>query len=506
MSKKNKIKNPSVKINFIYRTFFDVLTIITPLVTAPYVSRVLGANGIGIYSYTSSIMSFFTMFAALGTVTYGMKEISQNRDDRKKSSRLFWEIEIMTVFTSAVCLFVWLGLSVLYKEYTPYLLALIPMLIGTTFDISWFFTGYEKVSYTVINNSIIKILSLVCLFVFIKSKEDLFLYVLLNSLASFFGSLSMWIHLPKMLVKVSFKGLKFKRHFKETMVYFIPTIATSVYTVLDKTLIGIITNDNYQNGYYDQAYKIIRLVNSVVFTSVNTVMGARIAYLFAKEKLGEIKNRINRSMSFILLVGFGATFGVIGIAEKFVPVFFGEGYEPVTFLIYMMSPLIIIIGVSNCLGSQYFTPSGRRKESAKIIVIGSVINLILNLCIIPYFKAQGAIVSSLIAEGFISYVYVKKSRGNMTFLQLFKLSWKRVVAGVVMCPGVMLAGNFFENSLSAGDKLERLLSSSLGLGIQMLTGVVIYVGILALLRDDMLFELIKMFKQSVLKKLFRKKA
>ncbi|MCH5303737.1 MAG: oligosaccharide flippase family protein, partial [Ruminococcus sp.] len=464
MFEKNKIdsKKPSVKINFIYRTFYDILLIITPLITAPYVSRVLGANGIGIYSYTSSIMTFFTMFAALGTASYGMREISQNRDDRKKSSKIFWEIELMTVFTSCVCLLGWGVLSVVYTEYTPYLLALIPTMLGTTFDISWYFTGHEKVSYTVINNSIVKILSLICLFAFVRSKNDLLLYVFLNSFALCLGSLSMWVHLPKMLVKVSFKGLEFKRHLQETMIYFIPTIATSVYTILDKTLIGIITNDNYQNGYYDQAYKIIKLAKTVVFTSVNTVMGARIAYLFAKEKFTEIKNRITRSMSFILLVGYGITFGLIGIAEKFVPVFFGDGYEPVTMMIYMMAPLIIIIGISNCLGSQYFTPSGRRKESAKVIVIGSVINLILNICIIPFFGAQGAIFSSLIAEGFITYVYVRKSNGYMTFKDIFNLSWKRVLAGAVMCFCVMIAGNFFTLSISAVDKTSRILSASLG--------------------------------------------
>ena len=503
-AKKNK--KTSIKKNFLYRAFFDVLSMITPLITAPYVSRVLGADGIGIYSYTSSLMTFFTIFGALGTASYGMREIARHRDDRKESSRLFWEIEIMTVITSLSCTLLWVVLCILYSDYTPYLFALIPMLFGTMFDISWYFTGYEKLSYTVINNSIVKILSVVCIFVFVHNKNDLLLYVLLSSLATCLGNLSMWVHLPGMLVKTELKHLNFKKHFKETLIYFIPTIATSIYTILDKTLIGIITNDNYQNGYYDQAYKIIRIIKSVVFTAVNTVMGARLSYLFAKEKYDEIKKDINKSMSFILFLAFGATFMLVGISKNFVPVFFGDGYDPVIFMMCLMSPLIIIIGISNCLGSQYYTPSGRRKESAKIIVIGSVINLCLNLCAIPFFGASGAILASLIAEGFISVLYIIKSKGYMSFATLLKLSWKRIIAGALSCAAVFFTGLFFTSSnVTDGSKLSRLISSGLGLGVQMIVGVIVYSVILALFRDEILFELFATAKNSF-RKIFKRKA
>ena len=138
------MEQASIRKNFIFRAGYEVLLLLTPLITTPYIARVLQSDGVGIASYTGSILAFFTMFAALGTPQYGMREIARNRDDPEKTTRLFWEIELMTVFTSLICLTVWLGVCFFYKEYSPYLYAMIPALLGTMFDISWFFTAYEK--------------------------------------------------------------------------------------------------------------------------------------------------------------------------------------------------------------------------------------------------------------------------------------------------------------------------------------------------------------------------
>ena len=172
---------PSVRKNFIYRTFYEILLIITPLITEPYIARVLGADGVGIASYSNSIMVFFTMFAALGTVGYGTREIALHRDDKKEASKLFWEIELLTVCTSSVCLLVWLVLCFLYKGYTPYLLALIPTLLSTMLDINWYYTGYEKIIFTVLRNSFVRILGIIALFVFVKNRNDVVLYIFINS-------------------------------------------------------------------------------------------------------------------------------------------------------------------------------------------------------------------------------------------------------------------------------------------------------------------------------------
>lgn len=476
---------PSIKKNYIYRFSYELLVLIIPFITTPYISRVLGADGIGIYSYTTSVMTYFTLFAALGTGSYGAREIAQHRNDAQQASKLFWEIEFMTVVTSGVCLLAWIVLIIFSKEYRYYYLSLIPLLLAAMADISWFFTGHEQVKYIVIRNTMCKLLGVILLFIFVRHKSDLIIYVLINSVVQLMGNLSMWTYVPGLLVKVDFKTLTLKKHFHETMVYFVPTIATSIYTVLDKTLIGIITGNAYQNGYYEQAAKVINIIKTLVFTSVNSVMTARISYLFAMEKYDEVHSRIEKSMNFIFLAGCGCVFGLIGIANRFVPLFFGDGYGAVVKLLYLMAPLVLIIGVSNCLGSHYYTPSGRRKESAKYIIIGSFANLSLNLLLIPLFGADGATVASVAAELMITVLYVRSSNGYMTLKFMWKAAWKKGVAGIVMFVAVGVVGHVLN------------ISSIAVLAVQIGVGMCVYSIILLILHDSMFLEIIKMGRNIV---------
>ena len=151
-----------------------------------------------------------------------------------------------------------------------------------------------------------------------------------------FGNISMWIYLPKFVSKFQLKKLEILKHFKSTLVYFIPTISASIYTVLDKTLLGIITNDSFQNGYYEQATKIIELIKSVTFIALNKVMESRASYLYAQNKIDEIKLNLKNSLDFVLFIAVGATCGLIGISRWFVPWFFGEGYDQVVLLLSLL--------------------------------------------------------------------------------------------------------------------------------------------------------------------------
>ena len=483
---------PSVRKNFIYRTCYEVLLIITPFITEPYIARVLGADGVGIASYTNSIMMFFTMFAALGTVGYGTREIALHRDDRKEASKLFWEIELLTVFTSSICLVIWLALCFLYKQYTPYLIALIPTLLSTMLDINWFYTGYEKIIFTVLRNSFVRILGIIALFTFVKTRDDVVLYIFINSFAMFLGSLSMWTYMPRMLEKVKISELNVFRHFKQTLIYFVPTIATSIYTILDKILIGLITADPTQNGNYEQATKVINLIKTMVFTSVNMVMGARISYLFSQEKYDEIKRRIRRSMDFILLVGVGCAMGAAAVAGVFVPLFFGKEFMPAILLVRMMAPLIILIGISNCLGNQYYTPSGQRARSAKVIVAGALMNLCFNLVLIPGLGAKGAVAASVIAEALIMILYVRMSAGYMTFQIIWSDLWKRLIAGVLMCAVIFAI------------EKTGLLRPVIRLILMILSGILVYGCSLCIMRDQMTLELLGIITGTIRRYFFRK--
>lgn len=467
---------PSIKKNFAYKLVYEILVIIIPFITAPYISRVLGADGVGTYSYVQANMYYFTMFAALGTGSYGMREISRRRADRSDYSKTFWEIELVTVFTTIICLIAWLVFVFLSNEYRLFYIALIPTLIACIFDISWLYTGLEKINYTVIINMLCKIIGTICIFVFIKTKNDLYKYILLNSTISLLGNISMWVFLPRLLLKTNIDVKNIKTHFKETLVYFIPTIAASIYTVLDKTLIGVITNDSYQNGYYEQATKIVNMAKTVSFVALNSVMGARLSYLFVGDHLDEIKQRTCKSLNIIMFLAIGCSFGISAVAKTFVPLYFGEGYEPTITLLYILSPIIVIIGISNCIGTHYYSPAGKVKLGAVYMIIGSIANLICNLLLIPSLGANGAAIGSIIAETIITILFVKYDDGIVSWKDIFLAMYKKIIAGIIMMGVVVYCSKLI------------MISSIVKLFIEIAIGVIVYLLCLLLMKDELVIE------------------
>ena len=323
-----------------------------------------------------------------------------------------------------------------------------------------------------------KTIGIVAIFMFVKDENDLVLYILIMAITTMLANLSMWIYLPRCVCKITFKSLMLKDHFKQTLMYFIPTIATSIYTVLDKTLIGVITQNDAQNGYYEQATKIINMAKSVSFNAVNAVVGVRISYLFVDNKMEEIRDRISKSMDFILFMTIGCGFGIAGVAKILVPLFFGKGYDQVITLLYIFAPIITIIGISNCLGSQYYTPSGRRNDSTKYLLCGSAVNLILNLCLIGKYGANGAAFASVVAELSITFLYVKNCNGFMKLGNLLRCMYKKIVAGLLMFFVVIGLENYLHVS-----KLMVLIC-------QVVIGIATYLIVLMIEKDEwMLIEL-----------------
>jgi O-antigen/teichoic acid export membrane protein len=345
------------------------------------------------------------------------------------------------------------------------------------FDISWFFAGMEQFKYTVTKNAACKLIGVALMFMFVKKQEDLLLYIIIITASTMLGNLSMWLYVPRFITKVDFKTLRFKKHFHETLIYFIPSIATSVYTVLDRLLIGVITKNKAENGCYHYTMQIINMMKVLTFSSLNMVLGSRIAYLFAEEKFDEIKARIRDSINYILFMGIGICFGLIGVAGRFVPIFLGAGYDRVVTMLQLMSPIVVVIGVSNCLGSQYYTPSGNRKLSAKFIIIGALVNLTLNLILIHRFWGYGAIVASLIAETVITILYFRYCSGYLTMDTFIREGWKKLIAGIVM--------------LAVIKQIDRFITSNAAaLIVEVAAGFAVYCVMILALHDTFISEIV----------------
>ncbi len=471
-------KTPSVRKNYIYNLIYQVMTLITPFITTPYISRVLGADGTGIQSYTNSVVQYFAILAALGTASYGQREIARHRDDLKMRSRLFWEIEMLCMATTAACLIIWLFVIGFAKEYRPYYIVLTMTLTAVAFDISWFFGGLEQYSLIVMRNTAVKLIGIAMLFLFIREKEDLLLYVALTAATGLLGNISMWGYLKGQVERPVLKELCPLRHLKETLVYFIPTIATSVYTILDKTMLGWFSGENKsQNGYYEYATGFVNMAK-ILIMSFNAVMSARMSYLFGNGQMEEIHKRIRESLDFVLLMAMPIMLGLAGIAAGFIPWFLGNGYLPVTFLMYVCSPLVLVVGLSDCIGSQILTPGGKRAQSGKVIVAGAVVNACLNFLLIPHFAALGAAAASVAAECFIAFLYLWLGRDFIKPGMLVRYGWKRLVAAVVMLGAVVWTGQFLEQVRGLGPITTF---------VQIGAGAVVYFLVLLVMHDVFLY-------------------
>lgn len=471
----------SIKVNYFLNAFYQLLTLMTPLVTSPYMSRIFGADGLGVYSYSSSILGFFTMFAALGTSVYGQREIAQHRDQNKQMSQLFWEIELLSIITTCICLIIWIFAVFTAGTYRIYFAILTLELIAVAFDISWLFAGLENYLYIVLRNTFVKFAGIIALFLFVKEKGDLPIYVAVIAASRLIGNLSMWYKINKIIDKPVFLEFHIKKHFKETMAYFIPTIASSVYTYLDKAMIGMITNSSAENGYYYQCGKIIQLAYTVT-VSLNTVMVSRISYLFAQNNTKEIKAKLEKALAFILTIAIPIMFGIIGIAPNFVPWFFGDGFDKVIILLEISSPLVLLQSLHNYLSSQYLIPSGQRVRSTKAVIIGSIVNFICNAIFIPRFQSIGATIGTLIGESVIFLIYFYMSKEVVSYRWFFIYLPKQLFSALIMLLCVKL--------------IERLSLNPILISIiQISAGCCIYFVALIILREKFVIGILKEMKR-----------
>ena len=395
----------NIKKNYIYNLSFQIFSLLIPFITAPYVSRVLLPEGVGTFSYVNSIATYFSLFAALGLSSYGTREVSRVRDNRKKTSKLFWELSALRLLSTALCLLLYFGFILISgSDMRTYLAAGI-VILSVGVDCNWFFQAMENFKVLMVRNFLVKLVSIACIFAFVNGPEDLVLYFLIQGGGTFLSNLVLRAQLVRSVDWVPMKRWHFGHHLRETLIYFIPTIATSVYTLLDRTMIGVITKDMAANGYYEQAHKMVNMLMTVI-TSLNVVVGVRTSYLFGQNKKKEIRQHIHNTFRFMFMLAFPLTAGLIAVAPGFVPWFYGDGYEPVVPLMMLLAPLLFIIGVSNVLGTLYLTPSGQRSRSNRAIIAGAVCNFLLNLVLIPLFGVYGAVIASLAAELLISVLYV----------------------------------------------------------------------------------------------------
>ena len=449
-----------------------------PLITTPYISRALGANNIGIYSYTLSITTFFILFGSLGVALYGQREIAYHQNNKEKYSRLFWEIIILrfaTMFISFIIYyFNFINGS---NEYNIYYKILILEIISNAIDISWFFQGLEEFKKIVLRNTFIKIISLILIFVLVKTSNDLPVYFWIYVASLFFGNISLWFYLPKYLDRVKLRKLRVFRHLKPTIMLFVPQVAVQLYTVLDKTMIGSIVSDKSEVGFYEQAQKIIKMLLTII-TSLGVVMMPRVANFFANKDKEKIDENIKKSFRLVFLLSFPLIFFIFTSSDAFVPLFFGAGYEKTALIMKIISPIILFIGLSNVIGTQYLLPTKRQKEYTISVIAGSCINAVFNLILIPEYGAIGASIGTIIAELVVTGTQMYYTKNDFNFIKVIKIAQNYLIAGISM---------FILNLL-----ISQVVAKGITfLLIQTFIGFLFYISLLVLMKDEFIGFILK---------------
>ena len=480
------MSHKSIKKNYDYNVAYQILTVITPLITAPYLSRVLGPDGVGTVSFVESIVSYFTLFATLGITSFGQREISYVQDDIQKRSMVFWNTKILGFCTSGIALLIYFAFSVMQGENSPIYLILSLNIVAVFFDITWFFQGVEEFGKIVVRNTIIKVANIAFIFILVKDKTDILIYAIGIGLFTVLGNISLWSYLPKYISRVKFADLEPFKKIKVVLSLFLPTIAVQIYTVLDKTMIGVITGSSFENGYYEQAVKMSRMLLSIV-TALGSVVVPRIGYLYERKEYPEIQRIIYRSYRFAWFLGLPMCVGLMITADNFVPWFFGPEYEGVIPLLRILSLIIIVIGINNVISVQYLVPTKRQNLLTLTLVIGAVTNFCLNVVLIRYYASVGAAIASVIAETVIAIVQLVLMRKEVSTLRILKEGIHYYIATAIMA--VVLI------------PIHKLLSPSpIHTLMLVIIGATVYFGTLLIEKDEFMITNIKSIMMKIKKK------
>ena len=432
MKKENK--------NFLYNLIYQVFTFLIPLITTPYISRVLGVDNVGIYSYTYSIVYYFMLGSMLGINNYGSRTIAKNEKNKDIMSKKFISIYLLQLLLSIIMIisYILFLITTSYKYKSIMMIQLI-FLLSAALDINWFFFGLERFKVTISRNIIIKLLSLILIFMFVKTTKDLWIYTLIMSSGTLVSQLYLWIFIKKeiKLVKVKLKDIL--EHLKPCLILFIPVIAYSIYRVMDKTMIGYIAGTT-ELGYYESAEKIINIPISLI-TALGTVMLPHMSKL----DTSKIKEKINESFELCFCFVVPMIIGLFVISYDFTLIFFGKEFMKTAQILNFLIITILFSGIANVIRTNYLIPSGNDRIYVTSTIIGAVINLILNLIFIPKYKSIGACVGTIVAELTVMMYQIIMTRKNINYNRAFYILIKYLFKGIIMGIIIFAVGNLINN-------------------------------------------------------------
>ena len=464
--------------NYLYNLSYQILTIILPIITVPYVTRIFTSEALGNYIFYNSIVSYFSLFAMLGIGVYGTKQIAAASD----VSSTFWNIYAIQLIASILSIFVY----IIVVFSIPQMEGIVPLIVGITLfanmmDISWLFSGKEDFKKITIRNVVIRVIGVISIFTFVKSSDDLYLYVFLIVIFDFLGQFVMWVPAKKFIKRPSFNTRIMKKNLHPIVLLFLPQVAISLYVVLDRTLLGLL--GSYSDvGIYEQGQKLVSILLKVV-SSLGVVMLPRVANLLSERRDKEAQNMVTFSFILYNLIIFPMIFGLIAVNEVFVKLFLGQNFQDVRYVLYVIVLNIMFVGWTNILGYQVLVVRNKNKEFMLSTTIPAFVSVAVNVAVIPFFGYIGASITSVVVEILVFAIQWYYSRNIINKNLLFNKDLAKIIcSSLVMFGAVMLC------------KMTLELDGIIGLIIYLAVGGISYLGMIFLLKTVNIREMKAMLK------------
>lgn len=490
MKKTSGVK--SVKLNFIMNFILTVSSIIFPLITFPYISRVLLVEGNGIVSFATSVTSYFVMFASLGIPTYGIRACAAVRDDKEKLSKVVHELLIIstisTVLVYAVFIISVFNVDKFETQKMLFMINGISILLNNV-GVNWFYNALEKYSYITVRSLIFKVLSIILMFIFVKDYNDYVIYGAILVFATAGSNILNFINLRHYITFKKFKNYSLKEHIKPILIFFGTSAAISIYTNLDILMLGFMRGD-IDVGYYNASIKIKTILISLV-TSLGTVILPRLSYYIEKKEHDKFIQMVKKAVNFVLVVAIPLVVYFIMFSKQTILLIAGKAFMGSVLPMQLLMPTVLLIGLSNVSGIQVLVPLKKEKELLISIICGAVVDFLLNIILIKRFGAAGAAFSTLVAEFIVLSVQCFYLRKNIWQVVKDISYWK-----IILSTGLASVVAFFLIGVFKTNLLEIIIT--------LVTFFAVYLIMSLLLKEEFIYENISQVFSKIKEKLNKK--
>ena len=421
----------SIKKNYAYNVSYQLLKLVTPLISTPYLSRILTAEGVGYYSYTYSVANIFLLLAILGMENYGVRLIAAAGGDRERRSKAFWGAYYAQAMIGTISLVAYIVFACMVESaYLPINLLWAPWIISAIFDVSWLFFGMQEFRMPALRSSVMKVLTLSTIFFLVKSSDDLWIYVLITSCGTLAEQLSLWPFVSRQVDRCRPSGGEILRNIKPILSLFVPVIAINCYTTFDKVLLGNMASIE-QVGYFEYSEKMSRMPLTVI-TALGTVALPKMSDVWERGTKEQAIKYIRLSFWLATAAAFAFMFGIAGVAREFVPVFFGAGYDACVELMIVLSAIIPAISWTNVIGTQFLLPRYMDRTYTLSVALAAVVNISLNFLLIPKLDSLGTAIAMVVTEFTVLIVQLFAVKRELPVFKLILSGAPALLCGILM--------------------------------------------------------------------------